>query len=67
MITQIGITAGDNWNLLDKNKEMSYRDLLSQIDANKDTVLMSIGWLAREGHIWIEGDKDLVIGLRKKG
>lgn len=54
MITEIGITAGDIWHYLDTHGKSSLRDMVSGINTDRDRVLMSIGWLAREGHIIVE-------------
>jgi hypothetical protein len=54
MITEIGITAGDIWHYLDTHNKSSLKDIVSGINTEKDRVLMSIGWLAREGHIIVE-------------
>jgi hypothetical protein len=65
MITEIGIVAGDIWHYLDQHKSCSLKDLISSIDKNRNVVLMSLGWLAREGHVIMEqtGD-DYQITLR---
>ena len=56
MITEIGIVAGEIWHYLEDNKKTDDIDsLIKKIDKNKDIVLMSIGWLAREGHVLLEG------------
>jgi len=57
MITRIGIVAGEIWSYLD-NHERSARldDLIGDLRKDRDVVLMSIGWLAREGHIVLEGE-----------
>lgn len=56
MITKIGLAAGDIWNFLEKNGgSASMDDLMKSVPAHRDMVLMSIGWLAREGHIFLEG------------
>lgn len=54
MITEIGITAGDIWHYLDTHGKSSLRDMVNGINTDRDRVLMSIGWLAREGHIIVE-------------
>jgi hypothetical protein len=54
MITEIGITAGDIWHYLDTHGKSWLRDILSAIGADRDRALMSIGWLAREGHVIVE-------------
>ncbi len=51
MITEIGIAAGDIWQYLDKNGKASLDQLTRDIGKPRDLILMSLGWLAREGHI----------------
>lgn len=51
MITEIGIVAGDIWHYLDKNGTATLDQLVRGIKSPKELVLMSLGWLAREGHI----------------
>jgi hypothetical protein len=51
MITEIGIVAGDIWHFLDQHGEVALSDLIKGIDKPRDNVLMSLGWLAREGHV----------------
>lgn len=55
MITEIGITAGDIWHYLDNHGKSSLDKIVKGIDTERDRVLMSVGWLAREGHIILEG------------
>lgn len=56
MITQIGIVAGEIWHYLENNAKTDTLDnIVKNIDKPKDTILMSIGWLAREGHIILSG------------
>lgn len=56
MITWIGLCAGEIWRYLDKHDgKASLKELLSGIAAPKETVLMALGWLAREGYVLIEG------------
>ena len=66
MITRIGIVAGDIWHILDKCKEIKFSELVSQVDKPRDIILMSLGWLAREGHVVGRGKEDYTISLRKK-
>lgn len=54
MITEIGITAGDIWHYLDEHGKCTLSQVVRSIDTDKDRVLMSVGWLAREGHVVIE-------------
>ncbi|MBP7216320.1 MAG: winged helix-turn-helix domain-containing protein [Candidatus Omnitrophica bacterium] len=51
MITEIGIVAGDIWHYLDQHGEVSLSQLVKGISKPRDNVLMSLGWLAREGHV----------------
>jgi hypothetical protein len=51
MITEIGIVAGDIWHFLDGHGESTLPALVNGIDMPRDIVLMSLGWLAREGHV----------------
>ena len=66
MITEIGIVAGDIWHFLDQHGEVTLTTLLSGIDKPRDNVLMSLGWLAREGHVILEQiNGDYKIRLRR--
>lgn len=57
MITWIGLCAGEVWKYLDSHEgEAKLKMLLSGINAPKETILMAVGWLAREGYILIDGD-----------
>jgi len=66
MITKIGIVAGEIWDFLDKNTQATLSRIASEIDHPNDLLLMSIGWLAREGHVVLEQhENDYKIVLRK--
>ena len=65
MITEIGITAGEIWHYLDEHGEVTLSQLNAGIEKPKEVILMSLGWLAREGHVILEGDKDYKIHLRR--
>jgi len=65
MITEIGIAAGDIWHYLDQHKGSTLSQLIRGIDKNRDVVMMSLGWLAREGHVILEEEgQDYKITLR---
>ncbi len=51
MITEIGIAAGDIWHHLDERGSATLNELVRQTKRDRDLLLMSLGWLAREGHI----------------
>ena len=66
MIIEIGIVAGEIWHYLDQHGEVSFSDLVKGIERTTDNVLMSLGWLAREGHvILVKINTDYQISLRK--
>jgi Winged helix-turn-helix domain (DUF2582) len=66
MIIEIGIVAGEIWHYLDQHGEASFHDLVKGIERTSDNVLMSLGWLAREGHvILVKINNDYQISLRK--
>jgi hypothetical protein len=68
MITEIGIVAGDIWHYLDQHGEITLTALVCGIEKPRDTVLMSLGWLAREGHVVVNpAEGDYQISLRKNG
>ncbi|MBU0634517.1 MAG: winged helix-turn-helix domain-containing protein [Candidatus Omnitrophica bacterium] len=65
MIMKIGIIAGDIWHYLDANGTVRLSRLLAAVNKPRDLVLMSLGWLAREGHVKLEGEDDYTVCLRK--
>ncbi|OGW74925.1 MAG: hypothetical protein A2Z72_00125 [Omnitrophica bacterium RBG_13_46_9] len=67
MITELGIVAGEIWHYLEnRNKTGMLDDIVTTIDKPRDIVLMSIGWLAREGHVILEGESpNYKVNLRK--
>jgi hypothetical protein len=68
MITEIGIIAGEIWHFLDHNGEVSLGALVKGIAKPREEVLMSLGWLAREGHVIVrKAENDYTAALRKNG
>jgi len=66
MIIEIGIVAGEIWHYLDQHGEVNLSELARNIDRTRENILMSLGWLAREGHvILVKMDNDYRISLRK--
>ena len=66
MITEIGITAGEIWHYLDRNDQTTLSNLTDNIERPRDTLLMSLGWLAREGHVVMQqSEEDYTLYLRK--
>jgi hypothetical protein len=51
MITEIGIAAGDIWHYLDKKNDALLSEMVQKIGKPREIIMMSIGWLAREGHV----------------
>jgi hypothetical protein len=51
MITKIGIVAGEIWHYLEEHRDVELSALVQAVDKPRDLVLMSLGWLAREGHV----------------
>lgn len=66
MIIGIGIVAGDIWHYLDEHGKVKFSELVNKLDKPRELILMSLGWLAREGHVVLEGREDYEISLRKK-
>jgi len=67
MITEIGFTAGDIWNHLEKHGESKFSAIVKAIGKSREMALMSLGWLAREGHVEVvRSGRDLVVKLRKR-
>ena len=65
MITEIGIAAGDIWHYLDQHRTATLTELIAAIDKSRNVLLMSLGWLAREGHVIVEDTgKDYKVTLR---
>ena len=66
MITEIGIVAGEIWHYLDGHKDALFSHVVAGIDRPKELALMSLGWLAREGHVVVrQQGKDLRVDLRR--
>ena len=66
MITEIGIVAGEIWHYLDGHKDVAFSQVVAGIDRPKELTFMSLGWLAREGHVIVrQQGNDLRVDLRK--
>ena len=66
MIIDIGIVAGEIWHYLDDNGDTKLLVLVDKLERPKELVLMSLGWLAREGHVTLKGKADYEVSLREK-
>ncbi len=66
MIMKIGIIAGDIWHYLEENQGTAeLADMINALEKSREDVFMSLGWLAREGHVTIEKNEDYKITLRE--
>jgi hypothetical protein len=66
MITEIGIVAGEIWHYLDEHGASPMNAIADGIERSRASVLMSIGWLAREGHVCVKGrEPDFQVELRE--
>ena len=66
MITEIGIVAGEIWHYLDQHDDTLFSHVVSGIDRPQELALMSLGWLAREGHVVVRQEgQDLRVELRR--
>ena len=68
MIIEIGIVAGEIWHFLETrpNRESILSELVTGIGRPRDLVLMSLGWLGREGHVVLTNEPDFKIILRRE-
>lgn len=57
MLDSIGSVAGAIWHYLEDNDEATITKLTRELGENERTVLMGVGWLAREGKIDFEQRK----------
>ena len=51
MITEIGVVSGEIWQFLQDKKSVAGDELTKELKRPRDLVMMSLGWLAREGHV----------------
>ena len=60
MMTQIAISAGEIWLLLDKHEGISLNELFRRLEKperSKDLLLMAFGWLIYEKHVkWVQDE-----------
>ena len=57
MLENIGSVAGVIWHYLEDNSEATITKLTREIGESERTVLMGVGWLAREGKLDFERRK----------
>ena len=67
MITEIGIVAGEIWHFLEKKQSIPLDTIVDGLKRNRDLVLMSLGWLSREGHVTLAPtDRGYLVTLNKR-
>ena len=63
-VETIGTNAGLIWNALNESKTMNLKDLKKATKLKEKESFLALGWLAREGKIYIEeAEKDVFITL----
>ena len=68
MITEIGIVAGEIWHYLDEHGEVPFTAVVRGIERSRELALMSLGWLAREGHVVVRQEgQEFRVELRRSG
>jgi hypothetical protein len=67
LITKIGIVAGEIWHFLDQHSQTTLSNLVNSLERPRDMIMMSLGWLAREGHVVLyEAQGDYMLSLRRE-
>jgi len=67
MITEIGIVAGEIWNFIEKKQSVPLDAIVDELKRNRDLILMSLGWLSREGHVTLAPtDRGYLVTLNKR-
>ena len=60
---EVGYAVGDVWQLLDIKGSLSVTEVVKTIDAPRDQIMQSIGWLAREGEMTVQVESRRKIAL----
>jgi len=63
---QIGENAGKVWHILKENENMGLDELKKAVkkEMNENSLLLSLGWLAREGKVMLDiADNGMLVGL----
>ena len=65
LIVRVGETAGVVWRTLNSAGPMSVAKLVKAAGQPRDTVMLALGWLAREDKVDIEEDgRTRIVALR---
>lgn len=64
-VDQIGVTAGFIWQALAEKGPLTMAKLVKAVGQPRDVCMQGLGWLAREGKVWItEEGRSRVVSLR---
>ena len=67
MITELGIVAGEIWHALDQKGEQTFQELCRTLERPREVVLMSLGWLCREGQVQlVRQGEDYRVNLKRR-
>ena len=59
MIIKLGVVAGEMLTILEREKEsIKISDLREQLDHPYEIILMSLGWMVRQGYLKLEEKED---------
>lgn len=63
-VESIGDVAGQVWHYLDAQGPVTLSKLARDVDAPRDLVMQSVGWLAREGKVvFLKGSRSKQVTL----
>jgi hypothetical protein len=65
LIERVGDTAGVIWKILNASGPMTMAKVVKAAGQPRDTVMLALGWLAREDKIHVEDDgRKRIVSLR---
>ena len=64
VVLQIGESAGVVWRTLAAKGPLSFAQLVKASGAPRDSVMLALGWLAREDKLEFEEGRTLKVGLK---
>jgi hypothetical protein len=65
-VASIGESAGIVWRVLSEKGPLSMAKLAKAVGEPRDTVMLAVGWLAREGKISIDDDgRNRIVSLQE--
>jgi hypothetical protein len=63
---EVGLTAGKIWEYLQEAGPVSISRVVREVKGGRQLVLMSLGWLAREGKLVFQEDgRRRLVGLKR--